>query len=453
MKQMSDNKVMSQARACVEIVTTLLWSVMKEKRPADRVLAGLLRGRREFGSRDRRLISETVFSSLRWWGWIHRYVPADFTQAVERGDETAPKVIKAKWDAFMIAAVMMEYYGAPPVIWAFTKSLKLQPAKFHRFKEIKSPIKRIEALDVLLSPGDKKHVFRHEDLAPEWVKDELKCPYDYTEMIEMLQQRPPMWLRVQNATPEEVIQELKREELDPSQHEEIENALCLINPRVNLYTLKPYKEGRIEVQDLASQLIGFICSPESGERWWDACAGAGGKSLLLAEMMNRTGSVTASDIREYKLDDLKKRARRSGFPNIRTRPWDGKAFGDKRAQFDGVLVDAPCTCSGTWRRNPDARWSTTREDIAEAAAMQLEILENACGAVKPGGVLVYATCSMFKAENQDVVNAFLKKHPEFKLQRFKHPIGGKRTRGYTQIWPQQGNCDAMFAARMEKIPK
>jgi 16S rRNA (cytosine967-C5)-methyltransferase len=167
--------------------------------------------------------------------------------------------------------------------------------------------------------------------------------------------------------------------------------------------------------------------------------------------MQRRGSVIASDIREYKLDDLRKRARRAEFPNIICKEWDGKALRSKQQQkFDGVLVDAPCSCSGTWRRNPDARWTTTVADVNEIAALQLKILCNAAGGVKPGGTLIYATCSVMEIENRDVVEKFIQENKNFELEPFINPLNNGLTCGMLQVYPWDANCDAMFVARLRR---
>jgi 16S rRNA (cytosine967-C5)-methyltransferase len=167
--------------------------------------------------------------------------------------------------------------------------------------------------------------------------------------------------------------------------------------------------------------------------------------------MNSKGTVVASDIRTHKFDDLRRRARRAGLSNIRTKEWKGKALPKKMTGYDGVLVDAPCSCSGTWRRNPDARWTTQRADVIELAELQLSLLTNAATAVRKDGTLVYATCSMFTRENDHVVQTFLRENQQFQLDPFKNPLDGTLTDGTLQIWPWDSDCDAMFVARMKRM--
>ncbi|MFA7232442.1 MAG: RsmB/NOP family class I SAM-dependent RNA methyltransferase, partial [Victivallaceae bacterium] len=290
-----------------------------------------------------------------------------------------------------------------------------------------------------------------EGLLPEWTYQLLPPGVNHLELIRWFQQRPPLWLRGQGCEIDSLANKLKFRGLNVKKHPFMTQSLCAENPAVSLYSLEEFRKGLFEVQDLASQVIGLTCAPKAGERWWDACAGAGGKTLQLADIMQRKGSVIASDIREYKLEDLRKRARRAGFPNIMCKEWDGKALRKKQQEkFDGVLVDAPCSCSGTWRRNPDARWTTSPDELIEMAELQLRILNNAASGVKPGGTLVYATCSIFAAENTGVVESFLAQNPEYALESFSNPMNGRQTNGTVQIFPWEGDCDAMFAARFRR---
>ncbi|WP_440904902.1 RsmB/NOP family class I SAM-dependent RNA methyltransferase [Catenovulum sp. SX2] len=180
--------------------------------------------------------------------------------------------------------------------------------------------------------------------------------------------------------------------------------------------------GQFELQDLASQQIVQAVDVKPGMKVWDCCAGAGGKTLALADRLNNKGSVTSTDIHSYKLDELKKRAKRAEYFNIRTFVWSGdKALdlpNDVKRQngFDRVLIDAPCTSAGTWRRNPDAKWRFCQQDSDEQIAIQQSILTNAQASVRKNGKLVYATCSWQIAENEAQVSWFLHKFPEFNLE-------------------------------------
>jgi len=201
------------------------------------------------------------------------------------------------------------------------------------------------------------------------------------------------------------------------------------------------------VQDIASQCVGLVCAPQKGDDWWDCCAGAGGKALHLMDLMEQDGKVLATDTRVPTLKELKKRARKYGIRNIRTQPHNAVNDEPFTKNFDGILVDAPCSGWGTWARNPDARWRTSKRDAIQCANRQVKILNNTAWCVKPGGVLVYAVCTFTRPETEEVVMNFLDANPTFKLDPFANPLTGEATDGQLQIWPWEGPGDAMFIAR------
>ncbi len=448
-----DKKVQAQLRACTQTAAAVLWESLACGRPADRTLAGLMRGHREYGSRDRRLISNTVFALFRWWGWLRPLAPYAFLEALQaenRQELAAPERPMREWAPIILAAWLLDDSEIPEAATTLARQAGADTRHLESWVQPAVLQKRGAAVLRLLKALNQDSVLCLEALAPDWTAEELQDPTLMEKLVGWLQRRPPLWLRAQTADAEALVRELSEAGLAPRPHPQMPGALRLDDPRVNLYTLLAYRKGRVEVQDLASQVIGAVCSPKPKERWWDACAGGGGKSLQLAALMQGSGSVTASDIRAYKLEDLKMRARRGGFSNIRCKPWDGKRLRAKQAKYDGVLVDAPCTCSGTWRRNPDARWTSLREEIVEMGDLQFGILSHAASGVKPGGVLVYGTCSLFRRENDEVVGRFLHENPEFKLDPFTNPLTGQPCNGTLQIWPWDGNCDAMFAARFRR---
>jgi len=232
--------------------------------------------------------------------------------------------------------------------------------------------------------------------------------------------RPPLWLRLNR--PEQsaaVVEELRRRGLDVTARDQ---ALRVEGER-SIYELKAFEEGLFEIQDLASQRIGAECAARPGELVWDACAGGGGKTMQIAAALRNRGAVYASDIREYKLKEVRRRAARARFDNVRTFVWQGEALPQlprevaKQGGFHWVLVDAPCTSTGTWRRNPDARFRAGAAEVADLAALQLRLLGSAARAVRPGGHLVYSTCSWLVAEDEAVIERFLAENPQFQLKR------------------------------------
>ncbi|MFM8466963.1 MAG: RsmB/NOP family class I SAM-dependent RNA methyltransferase [Oxalobacteraceae bacterium] len=224
-----------------------------------------------------------------------------------------------------------------------------------------------------------------------------------------------------------------------------------------LQNMRIFKEGHVEVQDEGSQLLAQLLGAKRGDMVADFCAGAGGKTLALGAWMRNTGRLYAFDVSEKRLAKLKPRLARSGLSNVHpvliAHENDAKV---KRlaGKLDRVLVDAPCSGLGTLRRNPDMKWRQQEQDIVELHAKQRSILISAARLVKPGGRVVYATCSLLDEENQSVVNGFMAEHPEFSLrpmgelmaeQKLSLPMGD-----FLQLLPHRHHTDGFFAAVLER---
>jgi 16S rRNA (cytosine967-C5)-methyltransferase len=186
-----------------------------------------------------------------------------------------------------------------------------------------------------------------------------------------------------------------------------------------------------------------------GQTWWDACAGEGGKTLHLADLMVNKGVIWATDRNFKRLDTLKRRAARAKLFNYRTALWDGSAKLPTKTKFDGILVDAPCSGVGTWQRNPHARWTTTPDDVRELAATQLALLNHVAGSLKPGGRLIYAVCTLTRSETTAVARAFSAAHPELAPAPLTVPgatAPGSAAPGTLFLWPHDLNANGMFIA-------
>jgi 16S rRNA (cytosine967-C5)-methyltransferase len=217
--------------------------------------------------------------------------------------------------------------------------------------------------------------------------------------------------------------------------------------RSDLFRTSEFHAGEFEVQDLSSQAVGLICAPRSKETWWDACAGEGGKMLHLSDLMENRGLIWASDRVAWRLAQLKRRAARAGVFNYRAVAWDGGPRLPTKTKFDGVLVDAPCSGIGTWHRNPHARWTTTAEDVKELSDVQQRILRHAAAAVKPGGKLVYAACTLADLETTRVVEGFERHCGKFERLAVRNPLAPGLTPGrILSLWPQESGGNGMCVA-------
>jgi 16S rRNA (cytosine967-C5)-methyltransferase len=217
----------------------------------------------------------------------------------------------------------------------------------------------------------------------------------------------------------------------------------------DLFKTPEFHAGEFEIQDIASQMVGLLCAPQPGETWWDTCAGEGGKTLHLSDLMQNKGLLWASDRAEWRLQKLKRRAGRAKVFNYRSAFWDGGAKLPTKTKFDGVLVDAPCSGIGTWQRNPQARWTTTPEDVRELSEIQRKLLANVAPGVKPGGKLIFSVCTLSRTETAEVVEAFNSSQPDFEPLVFTDvKLNGQTVSGATSftIWPQDLDGNAMFIA-------
>jgi len=217
----------------------------------------------------------------------------------------------------------------------------------------------------------------------------------------------------------------------------------------DLFRSAQFHAGQFELQDLGSQIVGHVCAPQPNETWWDACAGEGGKTLHLSDLMQNKGLIWASDRADWRLKSLKRRAGRAKVFNYRSASWNGGPKLPTKTKFDGVLIDAPCTGVGTWQRNPHARWTTEAADALELRRLQVQLVRNSAAAVKPGGRLIYAVCSLTRAETTDVTTELTKLLEGFAVLPLRHPLNGD-TAPEIWLWPQEYGGNGMFIAAWRK---
>jgi 16S rRNA (cytosine967-C5)-methyltransferase len=273
---------------------------------------------------------------------------------------------------------------------------------------------------------------------PDWASEEMPLT---TEDLRALQRDPALWIRGQRAHAAAVVRALGH--CTPAPAPADRTGFRYSGPK-DLFKTDEFHQGLFEIQDLASQLVGHACAPQAGETWWDACAGEGGKTLHLSDLMQNKGLIWASDRSAKRLAQLRRRASRAEVFNFRVVNWNGGPVLPTKTKFDGILVDAPCSGAGTWRRNPHARWTTTLEDVRELAALQAQLLEHVSGALKPGGRLIYAVCTLTRSETTAVAEAFTAQHPELE------PLALLDRGAQTSLLPHALDANGMFLAGWRK---
>jgi 16S rRNA (cytosine967-C5)-methyltransferase len=356
----------------------------------------MLRSDRRLGSSDRRLYRELIYTALRYLPWVEPLLGPKDDEAIRR----------LAWLA-----------GDTPAVLAFRSAIA-------------------PALPACPASVDEKAAFLAEDadaLTPAWFAAE--CPGAAAPPLrEILLSRAPLWIRVQDGTGEAALEEFNRLGWAWSRSACVPGAVRLpADSKVE--ATEAFRAGAFEIQDAGSQrVLGMVEVPPGGH-WLDACAGAGGKTLQLAAILGETGRVAAEDLRAEALDELRIRAGRAGLAE-RIRIGGGT---EPAAGYDGALVDAPCSGTGTWRRSPHLRWTTRASQIPRAAAEQLRLLCASASRIRGGGLLVYSTCSLCRTENEGVVDAFLKS-------------GAMQATLVTQerLLPQDHDGDGFFVACLRK---
>ena len=402
-------------------------------RPADSVANDFFRERRFIGSGDRRAVSDRVWRVLRSRRRLTWWVP-----------KATPRLLAA-------ASLLTEGWTLAGVAASFSGE-RFAPAGLERNEY--NALRRVEGQT--LDHTELPETVRFE--LPDWLYPRLQAQYGDRLAAEMaaLSETAPLDLRVNllKGTRDEARAALAAEgwEARPTP---LSPWGLRIEGRRPVTTGPAFQSGLVEIQDEGSQLIAALTGAVPGMRVVDWCAGAGGKTLALAAMMRNRGQIVACDVSASRLDGAVRRLRRAGVNNVERHLVEP---GDKWAKrrggaFDRVLVDAPCTGTGTWRRNPDARLRLREQDLLELTQKQSSILDSAAALVRPGGRLVYATCSLLREENEGQVSAFLIRHPEFALVPLVQawpfdtapPDGEMLT-----LSPARHGTDGFFAAVLER---
>ena len=312
-----------------------------------------------------------------------------------------------------------------------------------------------------------RRVARRRSL-PDWLAALLvaeRGPEEADRLAEALGQRAPMTLRanllVNDA--DELVARLAAEGI-AAHRGALAEAAVIVDGRTNLFATAAFREGRFEAQDEGSQLIAELCAPPPRARVVDFCAGAGGKTLALAAALGSRGRVVASDVDSRKLAELKRRARRAGASNVQAvelAPGPAAPLPPALVALEGraerVLVDAPCSGVGSLRRNPEARWRLTPDDLRRMPALQLDIASRALDLVAPGGRLIYATCTLLRAENQEVIERLMASRSDLELVSPREVWGARRADPlvdpggtFLELLPHRHGTDGFFAAVLRR---
>ena len=388
----------ARVQAAIEVLDLVIDAARRGGAPADRIITDWFRTRRFAGSGDRRAVRELAYAAIRACGEIPQ-------------SGRAALVLLASRDPALAAL-------------------------FDGSRHVPDPIAADEPM-------------AEAGIAPRWLAEALADSGVTAADAAALLDRAPLDIRVNTLKAERAVLELPVA------------AVPLLAPQglrlpygTNVEAWDAYQAGQIEVQDGGSQLTCLAVAAQPGETVIDLCAGAGGKTLALAAAMDGRGRLIACDTDRTRLSRLAPRAERAGAGLIETRLLNPQreleALADLAGQADAVLVDAPCSGTGTWRRNPEARWRLSPSEVARYAALQSRLLDVAAGLVRPGGRLVFVTCSLLDAEGADQIDAFLARQPGWQAQAPGIGAGTARGAGL-RLSPWHDGTDGFFVARLMKL--
>jgi len=416
----------ARVATAIEVLEELesLWGE-GSRAPADGVLNQFFRHRRFIGSKDRGEISRVVYGVLR-----HE---AALDWQLTRGEmEPHPRVR-------VLAAHVLADGAGLDAMKDLCNGQGYGPA-------------RLSEAELGWIKGHAGHSLFHDEMPPavkfhypEWMESNLQELFGETlpEAMEAMNREAPVDLRVNTlkTTRDALLKALDREGLEPEPAPHSEVGVRL-NKRGPLFGLEIFRQGWFEMQDEGSQLVSRLVQAKSGDKGVDFCAGAGGKTLALAAGMENRGRILAWDISGKRLGQMKPRLGRAGVSNVQARVLKSERDNVVKRHLDSadwVLLDVPCTGTGTWRRSPDLRRRTTPEAVIEIKKRQQAILESASRLVKAGGRLIYATCSILPEENERQVEAFLQVHPQF-----------EQADPFLRLYPHTDGTDGFFGAVLHK---
>jgi len=398
------------------------------------------------GQRERRLVAESVYGQIR----LHRRLCHALTCSLKPTGRTLEDLPQGERDLALHLAYLVLGLGCSPTEAAAVAPPRLVPA-------VEGLEREARFLESLQDPLRRAAV---ELSYPDWLFGRLVADRGLEEtraLLAAMNERAPLTVRTNTLrlSREDLMGRL-RDEGVPTEPTALSPCGLRFLRSVNAFGLSAFREGLFEVQDEGSQLVAEVCAPPPRGVIVDACAGAGGKTLALAALLEGKGRVVALDVDERKLVELRRRARRAGLSNVQALVPSPEALVQLRGRADRVLCDVPCSGLGVLRRNPEARYRLTPKDLDELPRKQLAILEQYAPLCAEGGRLIYATCTVLSSENDEVVAAFLRAHPEFVQVPIKEFLGTPRAEALgdgvcLRLFPHRHGTDGFFAAVLRRL--
>jgi len=440
------------------LASEILLNVETQKAFADILLDQRIRGK-EYGARDRALLTELVYGTLRWRGAIDARLKTQLRRPLAETDPFVRNLLR-------VTLYQLFFLDKIPDYAAVNEAVQL--AKTHRGEKISGFVNGV--LRNLLrrhneaaapAAGDSSAALAEQYSHPEWLVQKWLAQFGADAARALMRannERAPLVLRVntRRGDRQSLLVLLEKNGITASATQWSPQGIWVQSGSA-VDQLPGFHQGLFQVQSEASQLVTHLLAPEPGERVLDACAAPGGKTTHIAELMNDAGEVTALDLSERGIEKIRENAARLGLTSIRALRGDASRDLPESfcGYFDRILVDAPCSGLGTLRSNPEIKWHRNPSDVERLSRLQAKIVDRAALSLKPGGMIVYSTCTLTPEENEQVVEGFLETHRQFELQDaagyLPEQAKPMAQGGYFMALPHLHNTDGFFAARMRKV--
>lgn len=439
-----------------EIALKTLYKIDKEKAYSNIVLNEIIKDNKHvLNDRDIGFISEIVYGTITWKLTIDEIIKKHSNIKLKKISDWIINILR-------MGVYQIVFLDKIPKSAAVNECVNLSKRYGHKFssKFVNAILRKVEKKDYeeLFEIIDDVERISKVYSIQEWMIRELLKEKNIKEIEEICKnsnKRPKLTIRVNNLkiTKEKLEKELIKNNIA------FENGLLddflILNKTKNIENLELFKNGFFTVQDEAAALTALILNPKPNQKILDACSAPGGKTTYMAEIMKNKGEIDAWDVYEHRLKLVDSSAKRLGIGIIKTKIQDGTKFNTKYIEcFDKILLDVPCLGIGVLKRKPDIKWQRKEEDILEITCLQQDILENCSKYLKKGGELVYSTCSIFKAENEEIIEKFLEKNEDFEIQKIeikrdnyfsKYVENGRYIKVYQSL-----ETDGFFICKLQK---
>ncbi len=436
-----------------ETALKILYKIEKETAYSNLAIKQALETNKNLDSRDISFLSELVYGVTTWKLTI---------------DEIIKKYSKIKIKKISPWIMNTLRLGIYQIIWldrvpksaAVNESVNLAKRYGHAISSnfVNAILRKVTENDYeeLKNIKDQEERLSKMYSMPEWLVKKLIEERQDINIVENicqeLNKRPKLTVRRNNLKldKEEFENELSKNEIN-FKNSEINSDFYIIEGNRNIEQLEPFKKGYLTVQDISAGLSAFYLEPKKGETILDACSAPGGKTTYLAELMENMGKIEAWDIHEHRTKLVAENAKRLGITIIDTKEKDATIYYEENYQkFDKILLDVPCLGIGVIKRKPDIKWQKNQEKIKEITKTQEQILETCSKYLKPGGTLIYSTCSILKEENQEIIKKFLEKNKDFKIEEISNEKKFTKNLQMLEILPNE-NQDGFFICKLKRV--